>query len=204
MFDVTAVGLTLPVWLPIVALVAGGVRIVLGRPVLFRQIRPGLDEREFMLLKFRTMSETCGPDGRLLQDAERLTSFGRFVRSTSLDELPELFSVLRGDMSLVGPRPLLMSYLPYYSTEHRLRHSVLPGITGLAQVSGRNALTWAQRFDLDVYYAKNKSLVLDVKILWRTVKIVLSRKGISAQGEATMSGFSGYETESSLPPHETR
>jgi lipopolysaccharide/colanic/teichoic acid biosynthesis glycosyltransferase len=163
----------------------------LGGPVLFRQTRPGLRGEPFQMVKFRTMTDACGPDGQLLPDAERLTAFGRLLRSSSLDELPELWNVLKGDMSLVGPRPLLMEYLPLYSTEQARRHEVRPGVTGWAQVNGRNALSWEDKFKLDVWYVENRSLWLDVKILWLTVRKVLVREGISAAGEATMSKFTG-------------
>lgn len=191
--DVIVLGFSAPLWLPVLGIVAVLVRLRLGRPVFFRQMRPGRDERPFELLKFRTMTDARGPDGSLLPDQRRLTPFGRWLRSTSLDELPELLNVLRGDMSLVGPRPLLMQYLPLYSDRHRRRHDVPPGLTGLAQVSGRNALTWAERFDLDVQYVERASILLDVRILARTIGIVLRREGISAQGEATMTAFTGYE-----------
>ena len=167
------------------------VRRKLGSPVFFRQVRPGLHGRPFEMVKFRTMTDARGPDGQLLPDAVRLTSFGRFLRATSLDELPELWNVLRGDMSLVGPRPLLMEYLPLYSPEQARRHEVRPGITGWAQVNGRNALSWEDKFKLDVWYVDHRSLWLDIKVLWLTVKKVLVREGISAAGEATMSKFTG-------------
>jgi lipopolysaccharide/colanic/teichoic acid biosynthesis glycosyltransferase len=167
------------------------VRRKLGSPVLFRQIRPGLHGRPFMMVKFRTMTDERGPDGALLPDARRLTSFGRFLRATSLDELPELWNVLRGEMSLVGPRPLLMEYLPLYSPEQARRHEVRPGITGWAQVNGRNAVSWDERFRLDVWYVDHRSLWLDLRILWLTVRKVIVREGISAQGEATMPRFTG-------------
>lgn len=167
------------------------VRRKLGAPVLFRQIRPGLDGQPFMLVKFRTMTDARGPDGALLPDAQRLTNFGRFLRSSSLDELPELWNVLRGEMSLVGPRPLLMEYLPLYSSEQARRHEVRPGITGWAQVNGRNAVSWDERFRLDVWYVDHRSLWLDLKILWLTVRKVVVREGINAHGEATMPRFTG-------------
>ena len=167
------------------------VRRRLGSPVLFRQVRPGLHGRPFMMVKFRTMTDERGADGELLPDAQRLTPFGRFLRATSLDELPELWNVLRGEMSLVGPRPLLMEYLPLYSPEQARRHEVRPGITGWAQVNGRNAVSWNERFRLDVWYVDHCSLWLDLRILWLTVRKVLVREGISAQGEATMSKFTG-------------
>ena len=167
------------------------VRFKLGSPVFFRQTRAGLHGKPFNMVKFRTMTDARGPDGQLLPDAERLTPFGRFLRASSLDELPELWNVLKGDMSLVGPRPLLMEYLPLYSPEQARRHEARPGITGWAQVNGRNALGWADKFRLDVWYVNNRTLWLDIKILWLTVRKVLVREGISAAGEATMSKFTG-------------
>ena len=167
------------------------VRRKLGGPVFFRQIRPGLHGQPFLMVKFRTMTDKRGLDGQLLPDAARLTVFGRFLRASSLDELPELWNVLKGDMSLVGPRPLLMEYLPLYSPEQTRRHEVRPGITGWAQVNGRNALSWEEKFKLDVWYADHRSLWLDVKILCLTVRKVLVREGISGDGEATMSKFTG-------------
>ncbi len=167
------------------------VRRKLGSPVLFRQIRPGQHGRPFMMVKFRTMTDECGADGELLPDAQRLTALGRFLRASSLDELPELWNVLRGEMSLVGPRPLLMEYLPLYSPEQARRHEVRPGITGWAQVNGRNALSWEERFKLDVWYVDHRSVGLDLRILWLTVRKVIVREGISAQGEATMPRFTG-------------
>lgn len=167
------------------------VRQRLGSPVFFRQTRPGLNGRPFRMLKFRTMTDARGVDGQLLPDAARLTPFGRFLRATSLDELPELWNVLKGDMSLVGPRPLLMEYLPLYSPEQFRRHEVRPGITGWAQVNGRNALSWEDKFKLDVWYVVHRSLWLDIRILWLTVRKVMVREGISAAGEATMPKFTG-------------
>lgn len=169
------------------------VRRKLGSPVFFRQVRPGLNGRPFQMIKFRTMVDLRGPDGQLLPDADRLTDFGCFLRSTSLDELPELWNVLKGDMSLVGPRPLLMEYLPLYSPEQARRHEVRPGITGWAQVNGRNALSWEDKFKLDVWYVEQHSVWLDFKILWLTGRRVLAREGISAAGEATMSKFTGNQ-----------
>ncbi len=163
----------------------------LGSPVFFRQLRPGMHGKPFEIVKFRTMTSERGPDGQLLPDAVRLTSFGRFVRSTSLDELPELWNVLKGDMSLVGPRPLLMEYLPLYTPQQARRHEVRPGITGWAQVNGRNAISWEDKFALDVWYVDHYSWWLDMKILWLTVRKVLLRDGISAAGEATMTRFTG-------------
>jgi lipopolysaccharide/colanic/teichoic acid biosynthesis glycosyltransferase len=176
------------------ALLAWQVRRKLGSPVLFRQVRPGLQGKPFRMVKFRTMTYERGPDGALLPDAQRLTPFGRFLRASSLDELPELWNVLKGDMSLVGPRPLLMEYLPLYSPEQARRHEVRPGITGWAQVNGRNAISWADKFALDVWYVDHRSMWLDVQILWRTVRKVMVRDGISAAGEATMSKFTGSKS----------
>lgn len=167
------------------------IRLRLGSPVLFRQVRPGLHGQPFEMVKFRTMTNACGSDGQLLPDVDRLTPFGRFLRSTSLDELPELWNVLKGDMSLVGPRPLLMEYLPLYTSEQARRHEVRPGITGWAQVNGRNALSWEDKFALDVWYVDHQSLWLDLRILWLTMRKVLVREGISAAGEATMGKFTG-------------
>jgi lipopolysaccharide/colanic/teichoic acid biosynthesis glycosyltransferase len=167
------------------------VRLKLGSPVLFRQVRPGRRGKPFELVKFRTMTDARNPGGELLPDAARLTRFGRFLRSASLDELPEVWNVLRGDMSFVGPRPLLMEYLPLYSAEQARRLEVRPGITGWAQVNGRNALSWEEKFRLDVWYVDHHSFLLDVKILWWTVRKVLQREGISAAGEETMPKFTG-------------
>ena len=171
------------------------VRRVLGSPVFFRQTRPGLRGRPFQMIKFRTMADTQGADGRLLPDEQRLGGFGRFLRETSLDEPPELWNVLKGDMSLVGPRPLLMEYLPLYSKEQARRHEVRPGITGWAQVNGRNALKWDEKFELDVWYVEHHTLSLDLRILWLTFRKVLARDGISAPGEATMPRFTGPQME---------
>lgn len=167
------------------------IRRKLGSPVLFKQVRPGLHGKPFKMVKFRTMTDERGPDGALLPDAQRLTPFGRFLRVSSLDELPELWNVLRGEMSLVGPRPLLMEYLPLYSPEQTRRHEVRPGITGWAQVNGRNAISWSEKFALDIWYVDHRSLWLDIQILWRTVRKVVVRDGISAPGDATMPKFEG-------------
>ncbi|UPF06609.1 sugar transferase [Pseudomonas mosselii] len=175
----------------VTALVAIFVALKLGRPVIFKQQRPGLNGKPFNMYKFRSMSDARDETGRLLGDEYRLTSFGRLLRSTSLDELPGLWSVIKGDMSLVGPRPLLMEYLPLYSAEQRRRHEVRPGLTGWAQINGRNALSWEERFRLDVWYVNNRSFWLDLKILFLTVKKVVKKDGISAEGEATMSKFTG-------------
>jgi lipopolysaccharide/colanic/teichoic acid biosynthesis glycosyltransferase len=175
------------------------VRRKLGSPTFFTQERPGLHGKPFRMVKFRTMTQARGADGQLLPDALRVTSFGRFLRASSLDELPELWNVLKGDMSLVGPRPLLMEYLPLYTSEQARRHQVRPGITGWAQVNGRNAISWEDKFKLDVWYVDNRSLWLDIKILWLTVKKVLVRDGISAAGEATMPRFTGSQAEEQRP-----
>jgi lipopolysaccharide/colanic/teichoic acid biosynthesis glycosyltransferase len=190
-FDlILALLVLLLVWFPLIILIVL-IRRKLGSPVFFKQVRPGLHGRPFQMVKFRSMTDARGPDGQLLPDVNRLTQFGRFLRASSLDELPGLWNVLKGDMSLVGPRPLLMEYLPLYSSEQARRHNVRPGITGWAQVNGRNALSWDDKFKLDVWYVDNRSLRLDVKILWLTVRKVLVREGISAAGEATMSKFTG-------------
>ena len=173
------------------AVLAVWVRLALGKPVLFSQARPGLGGKPFTMYKFRTMTNARDAKGELLPDALRLTRFGRFLRASSLDELPELWNVLKGDMSLVGPRPLLMEYLPLYSSFQARRHEVRPGITGWAQVNGRNALSWEERFELDVWYVDHHSLWLDLRILWLTVRKVIQREGITAKGEATMSKFKG-------------
>ena len=167
------------------------VRTKLGSPVFFRQTRPGLHGKPFEMVKFRTMTDARDAQGELLPDSERLPPFGRFLRSSSLDELPELWNVLKGEMSLVGPRPLLMEYLPLYTPQQYRRHEVRPGVTGWAQVNGRNAISWEEKFALDVWYVENQSFWLDVKILFLTVKKVLVKDGISASGEATMTKFTG-------------
>lgn len=187
--DILASAVSLVVLFPLLLVLAAAVRLFLGRPVLFRQVRPGLHGRPFVLYKFRTMRDLRDANGNLLPDEQRLTPFGRFLRSASLDELPELFNVLRGDMSLVGPRPLLMEYLDRYTPEQARRHEVKPGITGWAQVNGRNSLSWEDKFRLDVWYVDHWSLWLDFKILWLTVVKVLRREGISAAGSATMPEF---------------
>lgn len=163
----------------------------LGSPILFRQTRPGLHGKPFEMIKFRTMRDAVDSSGNTLPDSERMTPFGSFLRSSSLDELPELWNVLKGDMSLVGPRPLLMEYLPLYSPEQYRRHEVRPGVTGWAQINGRNAISWPEKFALDVWYVDNRSFWLDIKILFLTVKKVLVREGISAEDEATVTKFSG-------------
>lgn len=189
--DITASSAALVVLSPVLAVTAYKVKKNLGSPVLFKQTRPGLDGKPFEMIKFRTMKDATDKEGNLLPDSERLTSFGQKLRSTSLDELPELWNVLKGDMSLVGPRPLLMEYLPLYNSEQARRHNVRPGVTGYAQVNGRNAISWEEKFQLDTWYVDNQSLWLDIKILAKTVNQVLIKEGISAAGEATMSKFTG-------------
>lgn len=176
---------------PVMAIVAYKIRHEMGSPVLFRQTRPGLHGKPFQMIKFRTMRDAIDANGHPLPDEERLTKFGKLLRSSSLDELPELWNVLQGDMSLVGPRPLLMEYLPLYSPKQARRHEVRPGVTGWAQVNGRNAISWDEKFALDVWYVENHSLWLDLKIIWLTIRKVLKRDDISAAGEATMSKFTG-------------
>lgn len=188
-FIAALLGLLLLV-LPLLMLIFS-VRVKLGRPVFFRQVRPGLNGRPFEMIKFRTMRNAVDAAGNLLPDSERITPFGSFLRSSSLDELPELWNVLKGDMSLVGPRPLLMEYLPLYSPEQYRRHEVRPGVTGWAQINGRNALSWDEKFKLDVWYVDNRSLWLDIKIIFLTIQKVLVRDGISAEGEVTMAKFTG-------------
>jgi len=190
-FDIFVVLISLLLFIPIYLLVILVVKIKLGSPIFFKQSRPGLEGKAFNIHKFRTMTNECDSNGILLSDSKRLTQFGKFLRSTSLDELPSLWSVLKGDMSLVGPRPLLVEYLPLYSKRQSRRHKVRPGITGWAQVNGRNAISWDEKFELDVWYVDNQSIWLDVKILWLTVKKVIVRDGITAQGDVTMPIFRG-------------
>lgn len=190
-FDLALLALLAPVAVPLVAVVAAVVRLKLGAPVFFTQERPGYKGECFRLWKFRSMTDARDAAGVLLPDAQRLPSFGRFLRSTSLDELPCLWNVLRGELSFVGPRPLLKDYLPLYSPEQRRRHDVMPGITGWAQVNGRNALTWDKKFALDLWYVDHRSLWLDVRVLFMTAKKVLVREGINQDGEATMARFDG-------------
>jgi sugar transferase EpsL len=190
-FDATAAAVALMLLSPVLALIAVAVRARLGAPVLFRQRRPGLRGTPFELVKFRTMRDARDLHGRMLADEERLGSFGRWLRATSLDELPELWNVLNGDMSLVGPRPLLMQYLDRYTPEQMRRHEVRPGITGMAQVSGRNALEWERKFQLDVEYVDRYSLGLDLRILARTIVALTRRDGISSEGHATAPEFQG-------------
>lgn len=191
LIDLIVSVLALALLAPVFLLLGLMIRLKLGSPVLFRQTRPGMNGQPFTMVKFRTMRNASDHHGAPLPDSERLTPFGRLLRSTSLDELPELWNVLKGDMSLVGPRPLLMEYLPLYSQEQHRRHEVRPGITGWAQVNGRNALCWEDKFKLDVWYVDNRTILLDLKILFLTVKKVFVREGISAAGEATMPRFVG-------------
>lgn len=191
LFDIVIALSALIILSPVLLIVALLVRSKLGRPVFFRQIRPGRHGKPFEMIKFRTMRDALDSNGKPLPDAERLTRFGRMLRSTSLDELPELWNVLKGDMSLVGPRPLLMQYLHLYNNRQKKRHDVRPGITGWAQVNGRNAISWEQKFEYDVWYVENRSIVLDIKILWLTIKKVVIREGISAEGHATTTKFQG-------------
>jgi lipopolysaccharide/colanic/teichoic acid biosynthesis glycosyltransferase len=181
--------------LPVITLTALILISNLGLPIFFKQSRPGLNRKIFNIYKFRTMTNERDKDGILLSDESRLTKFGKFLRSTSLDELPSLWNVLKSDMSLVGPRPLLLEYLPLYSTQQARRHEVKPGITGWAQVNGRNAITWGEKFDLDVWYVDNQSIWLDIKILWLTVKKVIMRDGINQVGQSTMESFKGNDNE---------
>jgi sugar transferase EpsL len=190
-FDIVISSILLLLLLLPLLILAAMIRIKLGSPILFAQVRPGLGGAPFTLLKFRTMTDAVDASGNVLRDEDRLTPFGQLLRRTSLDELPELWNVLKGDMSLVGPRPLLMEYLPLYSQEQNRRHEVRPGITGWAQVNGRNLLNWDERFKLDVWYVDQHSFLLDIKILILTIQKVIKREGISANGEATMSKFKG-------------
>lgn len=194
LFDIVASLGGLLLLAPAIAIIAWQIRRKLGSPVLFRQIRPGLGGQPFEMIKFRTMLHAVDAAGNPLPDSERMTRFGSFLRSSSLDELPELWNVLKGDMSLVGPRPLLMEYLPLYSREQYRRHEVRPGVTGWAQINGRNALSWEEKFKLDVWYVDNRSLLLDLKITFLTVKKVVMREGISADGEVTMPKFTGRKS----------
>ena len=189
--DILGSALGLLVLSPVLAIVAYKIRRDMGSPVFFRQTRPGLHGKPFHMIKFRTMRDVIDANGRPLPDAERLTTLGRFLRSSSLDELSELWNVLKGDMSLVGPRPLLMEYLPLYSPEQARRHEVRPGITGWAQVNGRNSISWDEEFALDVWCVGNRSLWLGIKIILLTIRKVMNREGISAEGEATMPKFTG-------------
>ncbi|MEG0031588.1 sugar transferase [Acinetobacter sp.] len=189
--DVAIASTALVLLSPVYALVAYKVKKNLGSPVLFRQTRPGLHGQPFEMIKFRSMKDAMDAAGHPLPDSERLTPFGKMLRATSLDEMPELWNVIKGDMSIVGPRPLLMEYLPLYNAEQAKRHEVRPGITGYAQVNGRNAISWEKKFELDTWYVENQSLWLDFKIMLKTVKKVLAKDDISAEGEVTMQKFTG-------------
>ena len=189
--DITIASTALILLSPVYLIVAHKVKKNLGSPVLFRQVRPGLHGKPFEMIKFRTMKDALDADGNSLPDSERLTPFGKMLRATSLDEMPELWNVIKGDMSIVGPRPLLMEYLPLYNSEQAKRHSVRPGITGYAQVNGRNAISWEKKFELDTWYVENQSLWLDFKIMLKTIKKVIAKDDISAEGEATMTKFTG-------------
>ena len=190
-FDLVTTFFGLLLLLPVLMLIALMTRIKLGSPIFFKQSRPGLNGNIFNIYKFRTMTNECDKDGILLSDKIRLTKFGKFLRSTSLDELPSLLNILKNDMSLVGPRPLLVEYLPLYSTKQARRHEVKPGITGWAQVNGRNAINWNEKFDLDIWYVDNQSIWLDIKILCMTIKKVITRSGINQDKQATMEKFKG-------------
>jgi lipopolysaccharide/colanic/teichoic acid biosynthesis glycosyltransferase len=189
--DIVLSAAGLVVLTPVMAGIGVAVAVALGRPILFRQVRPGLHGKPFRLVKFRTMLDSTGPDGRPLDDSLRLTRFGRFLRASSLDELPELWNILKGEMSLVGPRPLLMRYLPLYTPEQARRHDVRPGLTGWTQVNGRNAIGWPEKLALDTWYVDNRSFALDLKILVMTVGRVVARSGIAAEGSETMPEFKG-------------
>ena len=200
LFDVFVSAFALMFLSPLIAVIAIGVRLNIGAPLIFRQTRPGLEGRPFTLYKFRTMRDAETGQFRGATDADRLTRFGLWLRGTSLDELPELWNVLRGDMSLVGPRPLLMHYLPLYTSEQMRRHDVRPGLTGWAQVNGRNAISWEEKFELDLWYVEHRSFGVDVKILLLTIAAVLKREGISYEDSATMPEFRGLEGRKGAPP----
>ena len=193
LFDFLLAIMATMIFLPIILVLVLMIRCVIGSPVIFKQMRPGLYGNVFYIYKFRTMSNAKNSNGELLSDAERMTKFGKFLRSTSLDELPSLLNVLKGEMSLVGPRPLLVEYLPLYNGVQARRHEVRPGVTGWAQVNGRNAISWEDKFALDVWYVDNQSFCLDIKITFMTIKKVFIRSGISAEGEATMPKFTGTQ-----------
>ena len=195
MFDVSVALVSLVVLLPLMFLLSVFILFKIGTPVFFTQVRPGLHGRSFKMIKFRTMRDAYDTDGNPLPDEQRLTKFGNFLRATSLDELPELWNVLKGDMSLVGPRPLLMEYLDLYTPEQARRHEVRPGVTGWAQVNGRNAISWEEKFKLDVWYVDNRTFWLDIKILCLTIKKVFVREGISADGHVTIERFKGSKNE---------
>lgn len=194
--DWVIAGLSLILLSPVLAAVAIGIRIALGHPILFRQQRPGLNGEAFTLFKFRTMTDARSTDGKLASDDVRLTAFGKFLRTASLDELPELYNVLKGEMSLVGPRPLLMRYMTRYTQTQARRHEVRPGITGWAQINGRNALTWEEKFNLDIWYVDNRTLWLDIKIIAMTVWKIIKREGVNEPGQVTMTEFWGLQRDS--------
>ena len=191
LLDIVIASIALILLSPLYAFVAYKVKKNLGSPVLFRQVRPGLNGKPFEMIKFRTMKDAADAQGNPLPDSERLTPFGKMLRSSSLDEMPELWNVIKGDMSVVGPRPLLMEYLPLYNEEQAKRHNVRPGMTGHAQVNGRNAIGWEEKFKLDTWYVENQSTALDFKIMLKTVQKVIAKEDISAEGEATMTKFTG-------------
>jgi len=195
LLDIIIASVALILLSPLYFYVAYKVKKNLGSPVLFRQVRPGLHGKPFEMIKFRTMKDAVDAQGNPLPDSERLTPFGKMLRSTSLDEMPELWNVIKGDMSVVGPRPLLMEYLPLYNEEQAKRHNVRPGMTGYAQVNGRNAISWEEKFKLDTWYVENQSTVLDFKIMLKTVQKVIAKDDISAEGEATMTKFTGSKSE---------
>lgn len=193
LFDIVLSLSALIILSPVICILYYQIKKNLGSPVLFRQVRPGLDGKPFEMVKFRTMKDAYDSDGKVLPDEHRMTSFGNKLRSSSLDEVPELWNVLKGDMSLVGPRPLLMQYLPLYSSEQSRRHNVKPGVTGLAQINGRNALSWKKKFEFDVWYVENRTLWLDLKILFLTAKRVIVKEGISSNGHVTTEPFKGND-----------
>lgn len=195
LFDILLSGAALVLLSPLLLIVAALVRTKLGSPVLFKQERPGKNEKIFTLYKFRTMTDERDENGQLMPDEVRLTSFGKMLRATSLDELPELLNIFKGEMSLIGPRPLLVKYLPLYNEQQKHRHDVRPGLTGLAQVNGRNAITWEKKFEYDVEYVQNLSFLLDCKIFWQTIRAVVKHEGISSATDATMEAFQGTPTE---------
>ena len=195
LLDIIIASIALILLSPLYAFVAYKVKKNLGSPVLFRQVRPGLHGKPFEMIKFRTMKDAVDEQGNPLPDSERLTAFGQMLRSTSLDEMPELWNVIKGDMSIVGPRPLLMEYLPLYNAEQAKRHNVRPGMTGYAQVNGRNAISWEEKFKLDTWYVENQSIWLDFKIMLKTVKKVIAKDDINEAGEVTMTKFTGTKTD---------
>lgn len=191
--DICISAMILLVFSPLLLITSVLIRMNMGKPVFFHQIRPGKNERTFSVCKFRTMRDAYDKNGNPLPDAERLTKLGKFIRTTSIDELPQMFNVLKGDMSLIGPRPLLVEYLPLYNARQRRRHEVRPGISGLAQVNGRNAISWEEKFEYDVQYVENFGFMMDLKIFFQTILNILKRKNISAAGEATMHKFTGNQ-----------